>query len=91
MRQKLHSATETNGENEYRENWTAGGFLGTVLVVPVVVAFMTVPAVVAGTAAGALGLTVGERLYHRVSRFVTHRRPATSRPDHHAESHTVSN
>ncbi|SDJ23805.1 hypothetical protein SAMN05216226_101266 [Halovenus aranensis] len=73
MRQTPHSATGSKRHHEYRENWTVEGFLGTILVFPVLVAVMTAPALVMGAVAGVVGVRVGERLYGHVARLVTQR------------------
>jgi len=64
MRHAHHTTVEGNGK-EYRENWTTGGLVASMLVVPVFLALLVAPGFVVGAALGGVALKLVERVAER--------------------------
>lgn len=65
MRQYSPVTVTANRAREDRGNWTAGGLLVTMLVVPALLALMAAPEVALGAVVGAVGVKLARRATER--------------------------
>ena len=64
MEQIHHSRAYRDSARDYRENWTTGGLVAYLLVLPAVLLLMTVPSVVLGALLGIVVLKLAEQFVH---------------------------
>ena len=68
MEQLHHSKSYRESAKDYRENWTTGGLVAYLLVLPALLVLMTVPSVVLGVVLGIVGVKLGERFLQHYRR-----------------------
>ena len=64
MEQVHHSRAYRDSARDYRENWTTGGFVAYLLVLPAVLLVMAAPGVVLGALLGIVVLKLTEQFVH---------------------------
>lgn len=65
MSQPYQPPVDRNQTRDYRENWTTGGFLASLLFVPALLALVAAPGVVLGVVVGVVGVKLTQHLSRR--------------------------
>lgn len=75
----VYTSAAARETREYRENWTTGGLVAFVLVLPAVLALLVAPAVVLGAVVVVVGVKLAGRVRRRRRRRVgRQKRPTTA-------------